>query len=491
MKYGLSDSVIEAIQGVLEKNPRVDKAFIFGSRAKGNFKEGSDIDLALKGDLTAKDILDLNGKLEELNLPYKIDLVNYDRINEPALREHVDRVGTELYSRWNEFRLGAITTKIGSGATPIGGGNSYKNEGISLVRSQNVLDLEFSYNGLAFIDDDQADQLKNVSIESGDVLLNITGDSVARVCSVPDDVLPARVNQHVAIIRANREKVSHIFLLYQLYSKKDYLLSISEIGGTRRALTKGMLEELRVELPPLSSQHAIGSVLESIDSKIDLLHRQNKTLEQLAETLFRQWFVEEAEESWNIAKVSDVAEINSSTINGEFNYATIEYLDTGSITAGSIEAYENYNLSEAPSRAQRQVKNNDIVYSLVRPIQRHYGLLHDVKENTIVSTGFCVIRCKRITPYFLYILLTQDEIVEYLDTIAEGSTSAYPSLRPSDIANLEFRMPPQVSLEKFGRIVESYWEKRKSNSNQISTLIHLRDSLLPKLMNGEVRIELT
>ena len=110
MQFGLKKEVIEAIQQILEQNPRVDKALVFGSRAKGNYKEGSDIDLALKGDITAKDLLDLHGKLDALNLPYSFDLVNYNTINEPDLKEHIDRAGVEMYSRWKEYKLGDLCT---------------------------------------------------------------------------------------------------------------------------------------------------------------------------------------------------------------------------------------------------------------------------------------------------------------------------------------------------------------------------------------------
>ncbi len=149
--------------------------------------------------------------------------------------------------------------------------------------------LSFSVDGLAFIDEDQAYNLRSVTLEKDDVLLNITGDSVARCCMLPSNILPGRVNQHVAIIRADRKKSSPRFLHYNLLYQKDTLLSFSEIGATRRALTKGMLENCEISIPPLPEQEAIAEVLGSLDDKIDLLHRNNKTLEQLAETLFRQW----------------------------------------------------------------------------------------------------------------------------------------------------------------------------------------------------------
>lgn len=100
MHFGLSDKVVEKLQQVFADYPKVDKAIVFGSRAKGNYKEGSDIDIAIKGrELSYNDLLSLNRKLDELNLPYKIDLINYHTIEEPALTEHIDRVGMELYSR--------------------------------------------------------------------------------------------------------------------------------------------------------------------------------------------------------------------------------------------------------------------------------------------------------------------------------------------------------------------------------------------------------
>ena len=145
-----------------------------------------------------------------------------------------------------------MTTKIGSGATPRGGGESYKSEGISLIRSLNVHDLSFKYAKLAFLDDLQAEDLSNVEIQARDVLLNITGASIARCYVVPDDVLPARVNQHVSIIRPRMGVLSPTFLHYLLISKpyKDKLLKTGEEGGsTRQAITKAQIQDFTIAYP--------------------------------------------------------------------------------------------------------------------------------------------------------------------------------------------------------------------------------------------------
>ena len=209
---------------------------------------------------------------------------------------------------WKECKLSSITAKIGSGATPKGGEKSYKTEGISLIRSKNIFDFYFSEEGLAYIDEGQANELRNVEVLEDDILINITGESVTRCCIVPRQYLPARVNQHVSIIRPIRELADYRFVFYFLQSNKPELNSMAEIGCTRRALTKKMLEDLNILLPSLPEQRAIASVLSSLDDKIDLLRRQNKTLEAMAEALFRQWFVEEKDEGWKECTIEDLCE---------------------------------------------------------------------------------------------------------------------------------------------------------------------------------------
>jgi type I restriction enzyme S subunit len=169
---------------------------------------------------------------------------------------------TEVFERggegWIVKKLKDITEKIGSGATPRGGNESYKASGISLIRSMNVYDEGFYYPKLAFIDEAQAKELDNVKVENEDVLLNITGASVARCCVVPEDILPARVNQHVSILRAKKNiiipKLIHYILISPVHKNK--LLSVGEDGGaTRQALTKAQLLEYEINFPSsLSSQ---------------------------------------------------------------------------------------------------------------------------------------------------------------------------------------------------------------------------------------------
>jgi len=171
---------------------------------------------------------------------------------------------------WEVNFLEQVTTKIGSGATPRGGKQAYKKEGISLIRSMNVYDYRFKYKNLAFIDQNQAAKLKNVIVEKGDVLFNITGASICRSSVVPNDVLPARVNQHVSILRPIKSIITSKFLSRFLISKnvKTKLLGVGSGGGAvMEAITKEQLQNIEVIVPPLDIQNQFADSVQAIETQ--------------------------------------------------------------------------------------------------------------------------------------------------------------------------------------------------------------------------------
>lgn len=171
---------------------------------------------------------------------------------------------------WEKKRLGDICSKIGSGATPKGGKDSYKSEGIHLVRSMNVYDNEFIYDELACLDDNQAYELRNVELQEDDVLFNITGASVCRCCVLPSDVLPARVNQHVSILRPDHKILNPLFLCYSMigpYHEELYKMACSG-GSTRQAITKKQLEDFEVYVPSLEEQKIMIDRIDSLSEKV-------------------------------------------------------------------------------------------------------------------------------------------------------------------------------------------------------------------------------
>ena len=194
----------------------------------------------------------------------------------------------EIPKGWELRKLKNICSKIGSGSTPSGGKESYFQSGISLIRSMNVFHFNFSFENLAFIDEQQANKLKNVEVLEKDILFNITGVSVARCCIVPSIILPARVNQHVMIIRPLSDLNLYYYLLCTLCStdSKNILLGLSQSGSTREAITKAEIEDFDVLLPSPQIMLKFEILMGKIFSRKNLKNNENEKLEELKELLF-------------------------------------------------------------------------------------------------------------------------------------------------------------------------------------------------------------
>lgn len=207
----------------------------------------------------------LDGVLEQIS--YAEDqLTGFDSL---VKSRFVEMFGDPVDDKiWPYVTLAELCTKLGSGATPRGGKSAYKTEGIPLIRSMNVHNGRFVWKDLAYIDDDQAAKLNGVTLMKGDVLLNITGASVARSCILPDELAGGRVNQHVSIVRVDQTKMLPVILNAALISDsyQRFLLNDSRMAGaTREAITKEDLKNMMVPLPPLSLQQQFANFAVRVD----------------------------------------------------------------------------------------------------------------------------------------------------------------------------------------------------------------------------------
>lgn len=182
---------------------------------------------------------------------------------------------------------------------------------------------------------------------------------------------------------------------------------------------------------------------------------------------------------WKEYKLGDIIVTNAKSITKGYPYKKIKYLDTGSITCNKIESLQDLNLTDAPSRAKRLVNDGDIIYSTVRPDQLHYGYITSAPQNLVVSTGFVTITCDKeiVNPKFLYYYLTQNQTTEFLHSIAEASTSTYPSLKPSDLEVLDIILPPLSEQERIASILSSLDDKIDLLNRQNQTLESMSGAL--------------
>ena len=428
-------------------------------------------------------------------------------------------------SEWNQFELKGITSKIGSGATPRGGQEAYKSEGISLIRSQNILDFSFSYNGLAFIDENQAEKLKNVIVEENDILINITGDSVARVTKVPQEVLPARVNQHVAILRPKQNEIDPDYLLYYLLNPffKRLLLKIASDGATRNALTKTQLQELIIRVPSINEQKQIAKTLSNLDQKITLLRQQNQTLEQLAQTLFKRWFVEfefpnkndkpykssggkmvsselgEIPEGWKYKELGEFIKIH----NGySYKGSELQESDVAMVTLKNFDRNGGFRFDGYKELVSEKYKEKHIV-NIGDLIVAHTDLTQDaevlgnpaiIMENAkykelIISMDLVRVESlnNSLTNEFLYYLMKDRRFKGHCVGYSNGTTVLH--LAKNAIPEYIFAFPKDLNIvELFGKYANTVYQKITNNITEVESITKLRDTLLPKLMSGELKV---
>lgn len=389
---------------------------------------------------------------------------------------------------WKEVRLGDVCTKIGSGATPSGGKEAYKGGDYHLIRSQNVLDFAFSKDGLASINDEQANKLKNVEIIQGDVLLNITGDSVARCCIVPSEILPARVNQHVAIIRPRKEELDNHYLLYYLQHYKRQLLQIASAGATRNAITKAMIENLILPCPKsLEDQRRIASILSSLDRKIELNNKINADLEEMAQAIFKNWFVDfepfkdgkfvDSElgmipEGWKVGTLGDFCNV----FTGKKN--TNQAIEKG--------LYPFFSCAPEPLASNDAIFNGKAIIIAGNGSYTGRTMFYNGGFDLYQRTYACTIReqDKENLMIFFYHMMKQ-----FFEPVKMGGTrgSSIPYIVMGDITQQKFPYSEE-RLIRFSNIANSMMDRKLRIDKENSRLSLLRDTLLPRLMSGELEV---
>ena len=378
------------------------------------------------------------------------------------------------------YKLKDICLKIGSGATPKGGKEAYCDEGISLIRSQNVLDFTFSYDGLAHINDQQAEKLSNVEVKPQDILLNITGDSVARVCTVDPRALPARVNQHVAIIRPDENRVLSSYILYFLQMIKPYLLQIAAGGATRNALTKSMIENLELEVPDILSQKKIVSVLDDIQGKIRDNNEINKNLSDLLQAIYQKQFGEVSLGA-NQGILSDICSYSKEKVAvSELNVNT--YFSTENMLpekAGSTKA------TSLPTTPQTTAcRKGDTLISNIRPYFKKIVYCEDMCGCSTDVLYFTPVQSQYAA--YLFSTLYTDKFFAFM--VAGSKGTKMPRGDKQQIMTYPVVVPAEGELEEFNAIAFPVLEQLNSNKAENKRLSALRDALLPKLMSGELDV---
>ncbi len=399
---------------------------------------------------------------------------------------------------WPTAKLDELCAKIGSGATPRGGNKSYKRSGVALVRSMNVHMGTFKPDDLAFIGDGQAAKLNNVVLEADDVLLNITGASVARSCTLDNSILPARVNQHVCILRPEPTKLNYQYLMRFLTSAQTQqkLLRIAGAGATREAITKTELQKFQIPLPPLAEQKRIAGILDAADA---LRAKRRESLAQL-DTLLQSTFLDMFGDpvtnpmEWDKGYLSDIVE----RLDGGKNVAQSEtetdfrVLKVSAVTSGEYRPEESKYLPrdfEVPK--SYLVRQGDLLISRANTVELIGATAYvwETPDNIALPDKIWKFIWKKdaeIEPLFIYHLSQDAEFRRVLGSRASGTSGSMKNIAKPKLLGLSIPLPPVDLQRQFAAIVESVEQQKASQRAHLAELDALFASLQSRAFRGDL-----
>jgi len=357
------------------------------------------------------------------------------------------------------------------------------------LNAKNVTTDGFAFNACYFISKEKNEILRKGKLQRNDTVLTTRG-TVGNI-GFFNERIPyenIRINSGMVIIRPDPRGIlpEYTHQLFK-YLKSDF--DVFATGSAQPQLPIRDLKEIIFRLPPLSEQRAVAAVLSSLDDKIDLLHRQNKTLEGMAEALWRKMFVEEADPNWVKGTLCDCGKIicgkTPSKKVAEYFGGYIPFIKIPDMH-GKVFIFETEDsLTETgeKSQANKMIPAKSICVSCIATVglvgMNAFDSQTNQQINTIIPNGDC-------ERYFLFLLLRN--MTDDLFARASGGT-ATDNLNTGDFSRIEISMPPENIIQMFDDLVKDYFEKIYINQIQIRTLSRTRDILLPKLMSGEVRVK--
>lgn len=401
-------------------------------------------------------------------------------------------------SDWKQCLLGSIA-EVQTGPF----GSQLKNEqyitgGTPVITVEHINAFRIQNIDYPSVTEDDRQRLARYSLNAGDIVFTRVG-SVDLSAYVKPENQGWLFSSRMLRVRISTVEVDSLFLSYFFRQEKfrEYILNIA-VGATMPSINTQILKDIPISYPPLPEQKAIASVLSSLDDKIDLLHRQNKTLEAMAETLFRQWFIEEAKEDWEVKPLSSII----STTSGYVRKPTDIDGEAKLLSMGVVPKFFGMNDSAyKPIDGKHIVPHHKVsVHDLIistRDVTQDAvflgapAIIPSYRKDEDLYIGANLFKLELTNPDFgkwsLYCLLRSFPFREYVRDVASGTSVLM--LKKSDFLQYEIKYPRPNYLREMEADLAPIFEKLDTNLTHLMTVKKLRDTLLPKLMSGEVRVQ--
>ncbi|EGQ9300955.1 restriction endonuclease subunit S [Vibrio vulnificus] len=393
-------------------------------------------------------------------------------------------------------------------------------DGIAVLTAASVKDGRVLKDKVSYISQETYEKVTTRGFpKKGDVLIT-TEAPVGEVAPFPVDKT-YHITRRIMALRGQSDVIDSDFLLYALLGPNNQSqLKACIRGSTVPRVLKTDITGLKFPLPPLLIQKQIGRFLASVDEKIHLNNQTNQTLEQMAQAIFKSWFVDfdpvkakmngEQPEGmdaataslfpekldsetgipvgWSQGVIADIAKVNAKSWTKKNQPEQVHYVDLANTKNGVIETVTSYDFSEAPSRARRILNSGDTIVGTVRPGNRSFAFIGDTEQPLTGSTGFAVLSPKEeCWTSFVYLATTNDDSIDEYARLADGG--AYPAIKPVVVADTPCVIPTTDIAQKFWQLTGAMLKKAHQNRLENEELAKLRDTLLPKLLSGEITLD--
>lgn len=475
MPYGLKDIELEKLSKVFAANERIERVVLYGSRAKGNYKPFSDVDITLEGaELTHTDLSRLSLAIDDLLLPYQFDISIFHTLKNEALIDHIRRMGITIYEReseWKEYKLGEIA--------------SFVTEKVSVqdVKLEDYISTEnmLPDKGGITIASNKPQEGSATKYFNDTILISNIRPYLKKIWYA-DKV--GGCSNDVLCFKAKDELVFSKYLYFLL--SQDTFFDYVMLGSKGCKMPRGDKSHImnwEISIPPLPTQRRIAAILSSLDDKIDLLHRENATLEQMAETLFKQWFVVEAKEEWEERPLSSIAAF----LNG---LACQKYPPKNGINKLPVLKIRELSsgIGNDSDWATTEVGDEYIVHAGDVIFAWSASLMVKIwdGEDCILNQHLFKVTSEKYPKWFYY-FWCKHHLNEFI-SIAQSHATTMGHIKRGDLDTAMVLVPSDEELLSMTAQMEGLLRKMENNNEQINTLIQTRDGLLPRLMGGEVKL---
>lgn len=410
-------------------------------------------------------------------------------------------------SEWKEYRLDEVGDIV-SGGTPSTKNEDYYGNEIPWITPKDLSGYYSKYisKGERSITKLGLEKSSAKLLPKGTILFSSRAP-IGYVAIAQEDLC---TNQGFKNIVCNPQVAHNEFIYYRMKLAKEELESVAG-GSTFKEVSGKVMKEFKVKLPSIEEQKRIASILSSLDDKIELNNEMNKTLEEMAQSIFKRWFVDfefpnedgepykssggemvESEfgmipKDWEVKALDEI--LDSISIKHKFHNEKIIFLNTSDILDGEV-LHNNYSyVNSLPGQAKKSIQKGDILYSEIRPKNKRYTFIDFDADDYVVSTKLMVLRTKnRFNPAMIYFYLTNEDTINYLQTIAEGRSGTFPQITFNELKKLKICVPNDNTIAKQGDFFENILKTINNNKKEVKQLKEMRDTLLLKLMSGEIRV---